>query len=79
MAFNTDEEALRLASEVAAVHRDHGADLRRFLEHEVWPQVPPEQLGRPLSREQRGAILGYESEGGVMPTCASANAATRLP
>jgi antitoxin VapB len=46
------------------VNRDRGADLQRFLEHEVWPQVPPRELGRPLSREQREGILGY-GPGGV--------------
>jgi len=41
-----------------------GADgLRRFLVEEAWPQVPQEALGRPLSREEREAILGYGPEG----------------
>lgn len=34
-----------------------------LLEGEIWPQVPPEVLGRPISREQREAILGYGPEG----------------
>lgn len=83
-----DEEAVRLAGEVAALtgesktravkvalherrerlalaraHRDRGAELRRFLEQEVWAQVPPTALGRPISRDEREAILGYGPEG----------------
>jgi antitoxin VapB len=40
-----------------------GEALRRFLEDEVWPQVPTEVLGEPLPREAREAILGYGPEG----------------
>lgn len=83
-----DEEAERLAAEVAAItgesktravkvalserrerlalaqaHRDPGAELRRFLEQEVWTQIPHKQLGRPISRREREAILGYGPEG----------------
>ncbi|HZU18656.1 MAG TPA: hypothetical protein VFD01_18895 [Candidatus Dormibacteraeota bacterium] len=46
-----------------AARRDGRAGLRRFLEHEVWPQVPADVLGRPLSREDREAILGYRPGG----------------
>ncbi len=35
----------------------------RFLESDVWPHVPPEQLGRPLTRAEEDAILGYGAEG----------------
>lgn len=37
--------------------------LRRFLEEEVWPQVPPSEAGRPLTRAEREEILGYGSGG----------------
>jgi antitoxin VapB len=37
--------------------------LHRFLEDEVWPQVPEGVLGQPLPREEREAILGYGPEG----------------
>lgn len=39
------------------------ARLRRFLEQELWPIVPADQLGRRLSRDEEEAILGYGSEG----------------
>ena len=34
-----------------------------LLEGEIWPQVPREVMGKPISREQREAILGYGPEG----------------
>lgn len=37
--------------------------LRRFLEDEVWPLVPPEVRGKPLTREEEDEILGYGPEG----------------
>lgn len=37
--------------------------LQRLLEQEIWPQVPPEARGRPMSREEREEILGYGPEG----------------
>jgi antitoxin VapB len=43
--------------------RDRATRLRRFLEYEIWPQVPAEARGRPLTREEREAILGYGPEG----------------
>ena len=39
--------------------RDPEARLRRFLESEVWPTVPPEQRGRRLSAAEEDEILGY--------------------
>jgi antitoxin VapB len=46
----------RLALRV--VRRDRGQALRRFLEREVWPQVPRRMLGRRVIRRERDAILG---------------------
>lgn len=37
--------------------------LRRFLEAEVWPLVPPEERGRRLSREEEDALLGFGEDG----------------
>ncbi|HEY7953412.1 MAG TPA: type II toxin-antitoxin system VapB family antitoxin [Solirubrobacteraceae bacterium] len=83
-----DEEAVRLASEVATLAGEsktravkvalqerrerlaltatpaaRGEGLRRFLEQEAWPQIPAEVLGRPISRAEREAILGYGESG----------------
>lgn len=37
--------------------------LLRFLEDEVWPQVPGREIGRRLSREEEEALLGYDERG----------------
>ena len=44
-------------------HRERGSDFLRYLEEEVWPKAPPEQLGRRLSREEEDEILGYGPDG----------------
>ncbi len=89
MALNVkDEEAVRLAGEIAAITGEsktrairvalqerwdrladeppskRGEEIRRFLEEEIWPQIPPDQLGVPITKEEREEILGY-GEGGV--------------
>jgi antitoxin VapB len=37
--------------------------LSDLLEREIWPQIPAEELGRTVTREERETILGYGSEG----------------
>ena len=37
--------------------------VRRFLEEEVWPQLPEHVRGRPLTKAEREEILGYGPEG----------------
>jgi antitoxin VapB len=51
------ERKSRLAAR--SVDSNRARDLLRFLTNEVWPQVPEEVLGKPLSRAEREAILGY--------------------
>ena len=46
-----------------ASQRQRADGLRRFLEEELWPQVPSEILGKPLTRAEREAILGYDEIG----------------
>jgi len=48
---------------VGVVRRDRAQDLLRFLEEEIWPQVPRTALGRRVNRREREAILGYGPEG----------------
>ena len=56
-----EERKTKLAFRVA---QDNRADrLRAFLESEVWPVVPREQLGRPMSKEEEEEILGYREAG----------------
>ena len=38
--------------------------IESFLEREIWPRVPADQLGRAPDRAERERILGY-GEGGV--------------
>jgi len=33
--------------------------LTRFLQEEIWPLVPPEELGKPMSKAEREEILGF--------------------
>lgn len=42
---------------------DRPAHALRFLEREVWPRIPEDQLGRHLSRSEEDEILGYGPEG----------------
>ncbi len=42
---------------------DREARVLRFLEREVWPRIPADQLGRSLSREEEDQILGYGAAG----------------
>lgn len=55
------ERRQRLSQRVAT--KDRGQRLVSFLEREVWPQVPPEQLGRRLTSEEEDEILGYGPDG----------------
>lgn len=56
-----EERKERLAFQVH--RREKGAELRRFLEDEVWPQLPKSVRGRRLSRKEEDAILGYGKKG----------------
>jgi antitoxin VapB len=48
-------------------HRVKSADGQtralRFLDQEVWPRIPADQLGRRLSKDQEDEVLGYGPEG----------------
>ena len=52
------ERKERLKLQVANENR--GARLRRFLEEELWPTVPADELGRTLTRAEEEAILGCD-------------------
>ncbi len=56
-----EERRQRIARGVSTAER--ARRLTDLLEGEIWPQVPPEALGKPISREQREAVLGYGPEG----------------
>jgi antitoxin VapB len=56
-----EERKARLA--VRVVRQDRRAALRRFLESEVWPQIPKVQMGKRLSRAEEERILGFGADG----------------
>ncbi|HJP75547.1 MAG TPA: type II toxin-antitoxin system VapB family antitoxin [Pseudonocardiaceae bacterium] len=39
------------------------ARFRRFLEEEIWPLIPEDQLGKPFTKEQEEEILGIGPDG----------------
>ena len=39
------------------------AQVLDFLEHEIWSNIPRKLLGRPVTKKQREAILGYGRSG----------------
>ena len=43
---------------------DRRTRVLKFLEKNVWPTLPKDQIGRPLSRSEKDEILGY-GPGGV--------------
>lgn len=91
MALNVkDEEAVRLAGEVAAITgesktrairvalaerlkrlqhtrmetpEERGRRLHRFLEEEIWSQIPDEERGKTMTKEEREEILGIGEHG----------------
>jgi len=56
-----EERKARLVYRV--IDGDRMSRLRRFLETEVWPDIPAGDLGRRMSREAEERILGYGREG----------------
>jgi antitoxin VapB len=37
--------------------------LREFLEREVWPMIPPDVLGKTITKEEEEEILGFGPNG----------------
>jgi antitoxin VapB len=70
MAGETKTEAIRRALvarkaelEAGGGRPDRKKRLLEFFEREVWPHVPPEELGRVLTRKEEDDILGYGPDG----------------
>lgn len=55
-----EERKMRLAYGVV---EDRGLRLKRFLENEVWANIPKSKLGKKISKRREEAILGYGKEG----------------
>ena len=56
-----EERRDRLVQRLPSTNR--GDRLRHFLEHEVWPAVPRNVLGKRLTKAQEEAILGFGAHG----------------
>ena len=70
MAGETKTEAIRRAlierKARLQARSGHGNRKQRLIEYmarEVWPQIPPDQLGKALTREEEDEILGYGPDG----------------
>jgi len=70
MARETKTEAIRRALEERKMRLAPGRparltkeQLREFFEREIWPHVPPDVLGKPVTKEEREQILGYGPDG----------------
>jgi antitoxin VapB len=66
MAHETKTEAIRRALlerrtrlQVHAGRHGKRPTLREYMERNVWPLIPPSELGRVLTREGEDRILGY--------------------
>lgn len=53
-------EAIRELHPSATVRR---ASVMRWLREDVWPRIPPDQIGRRLSPAAEAEILGYGPDG----------------
>jgi antitoxin VapB len=54
-------QVLEQLSRPAAQQREER--LTRFLEEEIWPLIPPEQLGKRMPKADREQILGFGEHG----------------
>jgi antitoxin VapB len=58
-----EERRDRLRREDPSAQRARAERLRLLLEDEIWPQIPPDLLGRPITKAEREEILGIGPEG----------------
>ena len=70
LANETKTEAIRRALEerrtrlrARGARTGRGERLLAFLERDVWPKMPPDELGRVLTRQEEDEILGYGPHG----------------
>jgi antitoxin VapB len=69
LAHETKTEAIRqaLAERKARLGASSSSRSKRriieFLESAIWSRVPPEVLGKPISKQEREEILGYGPQG----------------
>ena len=56
-----EERKQRLSFQVT--NKNRKAQLKRFLEREVWATVPEELMGKGLNRKEEDRLLGYGRKG----------------
>jgi antitoxin VapB len=55
--------ATKARPETPTENPNRGTRLRDYFEREVWPTVPPNEIGRVLTREEEDQILGFGPDG----------------
>ena len=68
LAHESETEAIRRALEDRKMRLEERVKAKResllaYFEREVWPHVPPEVLGKPVTREEVEDILGFGPDG----------------
>jgi antitoxin VapB len=68
LAKETKDEAVRKALEERKIRLEAGCEskaarLEHFLRTEVWPTIPPDVLGKRISKEEEEEILGFGPDG----------------
>jgi len=64
MALNiNNREIEKPAREAEALARETATEAIRLIESRIWPFIPADVLGKPVSKEEKEAILGYGPEG----------------
>jgi antitoxin VapB len=70
MADETKTEAVRQALIerkvrllASGAHLNRKESLLEYMTREVWPHMPPDQLGKTLTREEEDEILGFGPDG----------------
>jgi antitoxin VapB len=62
-AVRTALQERRARLQASEAPEARAARLHRFLEDEVWPLIPPDVRGVPISKAEREEILGIGPEG----------------
>ncbi len=70
MANETKTEAIRRALEDRKIKLESHETLAEkrkrimdYFQNEVWPNIPPELLGKTITKEEREEMLGYGPDG----------------
>jgi antitoxin VapB len=53
----------KIRPEARTGHATREKRLKEYLERFVWPSIPADVRGKPITKEQREAILGYGPDG----------------